>query len=300
MIARRRFLQGSGAALAALACGWATAGTPSVKHSGGLPALQAEWAAIARRSGGRLGVALLDAGGRVLAQQRGSERFPMCSTFKFLLAAAVLHGVDAGKVRLDARIPIREADLLAYAPVSKRHVGPQGLSVAELCQAAMIWSDNTAANLLFPLVGGPAGLTAFLRGSGDALTRSDRIEPEMNLFAADDPRDTTTPEAMAGNLRRLLLGDTLTPASRRQLGDWLVDNRTGDARLRAGLPKEWKIGDKTGTSDESSNDIAILWPSGGHAPLLLSAYLHGATVDDAARNAALADVARALARHLPA
>ncbi len=291
MIARRAFLQLSGAALAALASPLALADSPA------RPAvpLDRQIAAIERRSGGRLGVALLGSDGVLLAAHRGDERFPMCSTFKFLLAAAVLQRAEAGRVSLQARIPIAASDLLGYAPVSKQHVGPQGLPVRALCEAAVIWSDNTAANLLLPLVDGPAGVTAFARAIGDPSTRLDHNEPALNNYTPGVDDDTTTPRAMAGNLRTLLLGDTLGQDARRQLGAWLLDNRTGDARLRAGVPRGWKVGDKTGSNGtDTSNDIAILWPSGGRAPLLLSAYLNGATVDQSGQNAALAAVARAV------
>lgn len=192
------------------------------------------------------------------------------------------------------QIKIRASDMLEHAPVTERHVGGS-LSVAELCQATMIHSDNPAANLLFPLIGDPPGLTRFLRGIGDTKTRSDRLEPEMNGFAPGEPRDTTTPAAMAATLRTLLLGDALQPASRKQLTAWMIDNRTGDDCLRAGLPRDWKIGDKTGSNGtDTRNDIAIIWPPGRAAPLLLTAYLNGATVDAAARDVALKAVAEAV------
>lgn len=256
--------------------------------------LRARWAEIQRGTGGRLGTCLLDSGSGWRIGQRENERFPMCSTFKFILAAAVLQRVDKGELRLMQQIKIRASDMLEHAPVTERHVGGS-LSVAELCQATMIHSDNPAANLLFPLIGNPPGLTRFLRGIGDTKTRSDRLEPEMNGFAPGEPRDTTTPAAMAATLRTLLLGDALQPASRKQLTAWMIDNRTGDDCLRAGLPRDWKIGDKTGSNGtDTRNDIAIIWPPGRAAPLLLTAYLNGATVDAAGRDAALKAVAEAV------
>jgi beta-lactamase class A len=297
MIARRQFLQVSGLALASLAGGsvWAK-GVGKAKDD-----LSARWAAIERGSGGRLGVMLLDTGSGRRTGYRQDERFPMCSTFKFLLAAAVLKQVDAGKFGLSARVPIALSDLLGNSPTTEQHVGTYGLNVAELCQATLIWSDNAAANLLYPLIGGPTALTAFLRTIGDPSTRSDRLEPMLNDFGPGELRDTTTPAAMAGNLQRILLGDVLSPASRRQLTDWLIDNRTGNARLRAGLPSDWKIGDKTGgNGEDTANDIAIVWPSGGRAPLLLASYLNGAKVDTAGQNAAHRAVAQAVAASMGA
>ncbi|MET0550007.1 MAG: class A beta-lactamase [Xanthomonas sp.] len=296
MLTRRRFLQGVGTGASLLAVAALQAKTP---HNP-TPTLQQRLAGIERRSGGRLGVSLLDGSGATLGGQRQEERFPLCSTFKFLLAGAVLQRVDRGELALERRLPVRKADLLGNAPVSERHVGGT-LSVAELCRAAMIYSDNTAANLLLPLVGDPPGVTRFLRALGDTQTQLDRNEPGMNEFVAGDPRDTTTPAAMAATMRALLLGDVLQPVSRQRLIDWMRDNRTGNDCLRAGLPTGWRIGDKTGSNGtDTRNDIAIVWAPGRPTPLLLTAYLNGATVDSAGRDAALKAVAQAVAASLPA
>ena len=170
MSSRRSFLKLAGStALAATAA-------PLLAHAAAdLSAVEAapDFAALEAASGGRLGVALLPAGGALRAAHRADARFPMCSTFKCLLAAAVLAQADAGRLSLDRRIPVREADMIDHAPVTARHVG-KDLTVRDLCRATMIWSDNPAANLLLPLVGGPAGLTAFLRAQGDTVTRCDR------------------------------------------------------------------------------------------------------------------------------
>ena len=299
MRTRRGFLRGAALAGTAL---WLRPGAlraaaqPVVRPLAGLAEA---FARIEAGSGGRLGVALHDGQGHRLAGQRDDERFPMCSTFKFLLAATVLQAVDQGRLRLDQRVPVAASDLLPHSPETALHVGTRGMSVAELCRATLIWSDNAAANLLLPWVGGPAGVTGFVRAGGDALTRHDRLEPEVNLFVPGDDRDTTTPAAMAGNLRRYLVGDVLSPASRAQLAAWLRDNRTGDDRLRAGLPAGWTVGDKTGSNGRDiTNDIAIPWPPGGREPVFLAAYLQGATGPDEARDAALAAVARAVAAAL--
>lgn len=296
MIARRQFLRLTAATLLAapaarLLAGEETVGSADAGFAGTLAALE-------RDSGGRLGVCLLDSASGRQWGWRGGERFPMCSTFKFPLAATVLRQVERGGLTLDRRVPIRREDMIPHAPVTEKHVGGH-LSVEELCQATMIWSDNPAANLLLPLVGGPAGVTAFLRASGDAVTRNDRDEPDVNRFHPDDPRDTTTPEAMAGTLRRLLLGEVLGTDSRRRLTGWLVDNRTGDRRLRAGLPAGWTVGDKTGSNgQDTTNDIAIVWPDRGRAPWLLTGYLQGAKVDADARDQVLRQVGAAAARFI--
>jgi beta-lactamase class A len=169
------------------------------------------------------------------------------------------------------------------------------MSIRELCAAAITLSDNTAGNLLLASIGGPAGLTAFARTLGDDMTRLDRIEPDLNEALPGDPRDTSTPMAMLSNLRLLVLGSALSRPSRSQLTEWLVLNKTGDKRLRAGIPTGWKVGDKTGSGARgTTNDLAIIWPQ-QHAPVLVSVYLTGATQDDDQRNAIIAAVGKNIA-----
>ncbi len=257
----------------------------------------AEIAAIERDSGGRLGIAVHDTGSGWRASWRPGERFPMCSTFKFLLVAATLGRVDRGQEQLARKVRVTKADLLPTSPYTEKHVG-HSATVGGLCEATMIFSDNAAANLLLPAIGGPKGLTAFARGLGDRVTRLDRNEPALGEAAPGDPRDTTTPEAMAGNLQHLLLGTVLKPRSRALLTGWLIDNRTGGKRLRAGLPSGWRIGDKTGSgSNGTSNDIAIIWPE-RRPPLLIASYLTGSTLAPDPRDALHARVAEALVRAL--
>ena len=255
----------------------------------------AQLAALERRHGGRLGVAILDVDSGRRINHRGEQRFPMCSTFKLLAAALVLARVDRGEERLERRVVFGEKDLVTYSPVTKDHVGAPGMTLSALCHAAITVSDNTAGNLLLASFGGPAGLTAFARTLGDRMTRLDRIETELNEATPGDPRDTTTPAAMLANLRALLLGDALSATSRTQLVAWLVANTTGGPRLRAGLPAGWRVGDKTGTGGHgATNDVAILWPP-GRGPLLVSAYYSEADASQDQRNAVLADVGRIVA-----
>ncbi|MCF5092756.1 MULTISPECIES: L2 family extended-spectrum class A beta-lactamase [Stenotrophomonas] len=297
MYARRRFLQFTGAALASslLAPALARSATPAAVAPATPAAIAgaADFPALEKASGGRLGVTVLDTGsGRRIGGHRQTERFPMCSTFKSMLVAHVLSLADAGRLSLDTRVPVAEKDLLSYAPVARRHVG-KDLSVRDLCRGTLTTSDNTAANLLLGVTGGPAALTAFLRDHGDRVTRNDRYEPDMNRFAAGDPRDTTSPAAMAASLARFAVGDGLSAASRQQFADWLIDNQTGDACLRAGLGKRWRVGDKTGSNGEDTrNDIAVLWPRAGGTPWVITAYLQGASVDEEQRAAVLAQVGR--------
>jgi len=217
----------------------------------------------------------------------------MCSTFKFLAVADVLTRVDAGTEHLNRRIPYGEADLLAHAPITTAHVDEGSMTVEALCDAAITYSDNTAANLLLATIGGPAGLTRFARTIGDPVTRLDRPEPDLNAAEPGDPRDTTSPDAMMTDLRTLLVETTrLSDTSRTRLGDWLVANTTGAGKLRAGVPSSWRIGDKTGGGGHNAtNDVAIAWPP-NRAPVLMAVYSVGATADADARDNAIADVAR--------
>jgi len=257
--------------------------------------LKARLAVIDKRSGGRLGCAVLNTSTGAVVAHRGGERFPMCSTFKASAVAFVLRRVDLGAERLERRIVFSEHDILSHAPVTKLHVGGDGMSIAGLCAAAITESDNTAANLLLASFGGPAALTSFWRAIGDTVTRLDRTELELNEGKPGDPRDTTSPIAMLENLRKFVLGDVLAPPSRKMLTQWLVANTTGDARLRAGFPRNCEIGDKTGTGGyQTSNDIAVIWPL-NRKPLVVTAYLTQGQSSDDVRDRILADVGRAVA-----
>jgi beta-lactamase class A len=218
----------------------------------------------------------------------------MCSTFKLLAAAAILGRVDAGKERLDRRIAYAKSDLVTYSPVTEKHVD-SGMTLAALCEAAITVSDNTAANLLLAGLGRPDGVTAFARALGDTITRLDRNEPTLNEATPGDPRDTTTPAAMLANIRALVLGDALSPPSRDQLKAWLLANKTGDGRLRAGLPGDWAIGDKTGSGEfGTTNDVGIIWPP-GRAPIVVTIYFTETRAALEQRIAVLASVGRAIA-----
>ncbi|MBB5357598.1 beta-lactamase class A [Rhodanobacter sp. ANJX3] len=253
-------------------------------------------AELERRHGGRLGVAILDTGNGHRATHRGDERFLMCSTFKLLAVAAVLARVDRGDEHLDRRIVFGREVLLSYAPMTSQHVGSPGMSIAELCAAAMTVSDNTAANLLLASMGGPGAVTRFARSLGDTVTRLDRIEPDLNIASPGDIRDTTTPNAALATLQNLLLGNALAAAPRAQLIEWLRGCTTGAEKLRAGLPPGWTIGDKTGSGAQNeTNDVGILYPP-QRQPLLVTAYYAGSAADAATRNAVLADVGRIAAQ----
>jgi beta-lactamase class A len=243
MLNRRQFAK----AALATAGGWfldrtkafaQPSGTWSDELAGSLEKLEKE-------RGGRLGVAVTDTHRARQGGYRTEERFPMCSTFKLLAVAAVLTRVDEGNDQLDRHIKFASTEVVVDSPVTKNRVGGDGMTLAEICQAAMTFSDNTAGNLLLSTLGGPDGLTAYARSLGDTVTRLDRIEPALNESIPGDLRDTTTPAAMLSNIRTLVAGSALTPVSKDRLTGWLVGNKTGDTRFRAGLPRNWRIGDKT-------------------------------------------------------
>jgi beta-lactamase class A len=286
-ITRRLFATGAGVALLG---GF---GRMEVRAAGP-EEFAAAMARLEAQSGGRLGVAVIDTATGRRASHRGEERFPMCSTFKLLASGAVLTRVDAGHEDLGRQIRYEAGDLVTYSPVTEKHVG-EGMTLAGLCEAALTQSDNTAGNLILASLGGPAALTAFARTLGDSVSRLDRNEPDLNEALPGDPRDTTTPNALAADLQSLVLGDKLSPRSREQLTTWLLANQTGGARLRAGVPAEWRVGDKTGTGDRgTANDVGVLWPP-GRAPLIVCVYLTDNEASPEARSATIASVARVVA-----
>ena len=241
-------------------------------------------------------MAVLDTGSGRQFGHRADERFALCSTFKLLMAAAVLHRVDRGDEKLARMVSYGASDLLHHSPVTAAHVRDGALAVGSLLEAVVTQSDNGAANLLLATLGGPPGVTRYAREIGDFVTRLDRREPALNDVPPGDMRDTTTPAAMLEDLRNLFLTPVLSAPSRAKLLGWAKACATGLNRLRAGFPSRWVVGDKTGTGFKTeTNDIAIAWPP-GRAPIIVTAYYTGATVDAAARDAVLADVARIVAK----
>jgi beta-lactamase class A len=255
-------------------------------------------AAYERETGGRIGLYAENLATGAKITSRADERFVMCSTFKASLAAFALARVDRGEDRLDAMVGYDSQDLLDYAPVAKQNLSHGAMSVADMCKAAVELSDNTCANLLLARSGGPQALTAFWRASGDTVTRLDHNEPELNRSPPGNPNDTTTPAAMAGNVRRFLLGEILSPASREHLKDWMVNCKTGDNRLRAGLPKNWKIGDKTGNNGkDAAGDIAIAWPASG-GPVVIAAYTQGGSTSQDQLTSVFTEIGRMVGEKL--
>lgn len=254
----------------------AVARVPIAAAATATPAPAPNLAELERRSGGRLGVFVLDTGSGRESGLRPDERFGMCSTFKLPLAAAILREVDAGRLTLDERIAYGKDDMVPHAPVTGKNLASGSMSISELARATQTTSDNVAANLLMRRLGGPAAVTDLFRAMGDTDTRIDRWEPEMNLVPTGEDRDTTTPRAISGLVARVVAGDLLKPESRELLREWMIATETGKRRLRAGLPSGWIAGDKTGTGiapqmANKYNDVAVVWPT-DRAPIVIAAY----------------------------
>jgi beta-lactamase class A len=298
-LSRRGFIGGLGAV--AVSC--ASAVKPSRIGSNDSRVQLAE---LERRSGGRLGVYAFRYGSPPLLAYRESERFATCSTFKWVLAAAILTRVDRRELSLTQEVPFVKADILDYAPVAKQHAERGNMTVRELAEAAVTVSDNTAANLLLNLVGGPSGLTRVIRDHGDTITRLDRTEVELNSNLPEDPRDTTSPQAMAELVCAVLTTDALSATSRNLLLGWMVACRTGTQRLRAGLPASWRVGDKTGSTNDrgvngraATNDVAIAWPPSG-PPIFIAVYLSESLASADLQNGIHAEVGRLVAEKVGA
>lgn len=266
------------------------AGLAGSLHAQDLQQTVSDWEA---RLDARIGIVLRDTSSDWEISMRANEQFPMSSTFKALLCGAVLARVDAGREDLNRRVRFSQNDLVTYSPVTENHLDT-GLTVAELCEATVTLSDNTAANLLLESLGGPAGLTAFLRNIGDQTTRLDRWETALNEAAPGDPRDTSTPFAISTTLEKLLFGNVLTPASAAQLRQWMIDDQVADALIRAHLPEGWVIGDKTGAGGHGSRAIIAFIQPEQNVRYLAAIYLTESDADFALRNKVVSDIGRAM------
>lgn len=233
-------------------------------------------------------------------EYNADQRFPLSSTFKTLACADLLYRHDRDEVELNEKVSISKADLVTYSPVTEKYAGGRALTLAELCEAALTMSDNTAANLILQTLGGPESITAFARFLGDDSTRLDRWETELNEAQPGDPRDTTTPNAMVRNLTRLLLGDVLSLSSRDQLRDWLQRNQVADGLFRASLPSDWAIADRTGAGGYGSRSItAVMWPP-ERKPIVVALYITETASSFSERNDAIAEIAAVIVKAVAA
>lgn len=292
-VVTRRALLGMAAVLPLAAC---SRGTPPATSSTPVPPPPSttrqhhdRLLELERKFDARLGVYALDTGSGDVVEHRADERFAFCSTFKGVAAAAVLQRNPLS--HLDTVVTYSKNDLMKHAPVTGQHVAT-GMTIRQLCDAAVRFSDGTAGNLLLRDIGGPAQLTAFTRTLGDTVTQMDRVEPAITEATPGDPRDTSTPRAFGANYQKIVLGDALTADKRGFLRDLLERNATGDRRIRAGLPPGWSVADKTGTGDYGTlNDIAIVWPPNA-APLVVAIMSSKAEKDANYDQALLAEAAK--------
>jgi beta-lactamase class A len=292
MLDRRTFVA---AAIAAGACARSVPAAPFPKHA--FARFEAIRATLG--PGGRLGVAAIDIGSGHQLGFDANSRYAMASTFKLPLAASVLALVERGELSLDEELPFGPDDPLDNSPTVAANAARGRLPVRQLCAGIIEVSDNSAANILLRRTGGPEALTRFIRACGDPVTRLDRYEMELNSNLPGDPRDTTSPAAMARLVRKLVLGDVLAEENRNRLSLWLKKSVPGPDRLKAGLPvPPWLVGHKTGTGANGAvNDVAIAWRS-GKPPLVIACYQSGGTAGAPARFAAHAAVGRLVAETL--
>jgi beta-lactamase class A len=248
--------------------------------------LQKKLAVLEASADGRIGIAAIDTANHTRLEYRAEERFPLCSTSKMMVAAAILKQSMTDNTLLQQTIPYKKDDMTsAWSPITAKNLSAGGMTIADLCGATIAYSDSTAMNLLLKKLGGPGVVTTFARSIGDNTFRLDRFEPELNSSIPGDPRDTSTPAAMANSLHNLTLGNALGTAQRAQLQEWLKANTTGNKRIRAAVPAGWIVGDKTGTSWDygSTNDIAVIWPP--HcSSLVIAIYFTGNKKDAASRD----------------
>ena len=293
-LSRRSLLLTAGAAFFAGSCHPLFAAVQQVKQL----SIQEKLAKLETDAKGRIGLSATNMANNVRIQHRANERFPFCSTFKFILVSAILKQTRVKSDLLQQHIVFSKEELITWSPITEKHVG-EGMSVLELCAAALQYSDNTAANLLIRLLDGPEAVTRFARSIGDDAFRLDRWELELNSAAPGDLRDTTTPAAMEKSMQRLVLGDILAQEHREQLQIWLKGNTTGAASIRAGVPKGWVVGDKTGSgSYGTTNDIAVLWPPEDAPPVTLAIYFTQNEKDAPARRDVLAAATKILISEL--
>lgn len=283
--ARRTLLLGTAAVpLAGTAATWPRSARAATSAKDHLAALEVA-------TGGRIGVAALNTADGARIYYRANERFAFCSTFKVLASSAILKRSATESGLLHRRVVYTKDDVVAYSPITGKYIG-EGMTVSEICAAALQHSDNTAANLMIRILGGPAAVTAFARSIGDREFRLDRWETSLNGAVPGDPRDTSTPAAMMNDLRRLALDELLGEAERARLVEWMRGNTTGTKRICAGVPAGWSVADKTGSGDYgTTNDIGLAWPP-GKPPVVLAIYFTQATKQASWRDDVVASAAK--------
>ncbi|MCR9384068.1 CARB family carbenicillin-hydrolyzing class A beta-lactamase [Vibrio alginolyticus] len=246
---------------------------------------------LEQQTSSRIGVSVWDTQADERWDYRGDERFPLMSTFKTLACAKMLSDMDSGKLSKNATAKVDERSIVVWSPVMDKLAG-QNTRIEHACEAAMLMSDNTAANLVLNEIGGPKAVTMFLRTIGDKATRLDRIEPRLNQATPGDSRDTTTPNAILNTLRTLVEGETLSYESRVQLKIWMQDNKVSDSLMRSVLPTGWSIADRSGAGGHGSRGInAIIWKE-NHRPVYISIYVTETELSLQARDQLVAQISQ--------
>ncbi|WHZ02884.1 class A beta-lactamase [Neobacillus sp. YX16] len=253
------------------------------------PHIHREFAELESKFDARLGVYAIDTSTNRTVSYRPNERFAYASTYKALAAGALLqhYSID----QLDELVTYKSEDIVSYSPVTELHVDT-GMTLWEVIEAAVRYSDNTAGNLLLEKLGGPEGFETTLRQIGDNVTQVDRYEPDLNSAVPGDKRDTSTPKSLATSLQAFAVSDFLPTEKRKILTDWMRGNTTGDALIRAGAPTGWEVDDKSGAGSYGTrNDIAIVWPP-NRAPIVIAVLSSRSTQNAAYDNALVAEAAK--------
>lgn len=241
----------------------------------------------------QIGVAVYDQQEEKLWSYKGTNRFPVTSTFKTLACAKLLNDAEEEKLKLSDSVIVESNMLQEYSPVTKDFLGKR-ITLSESCAATMHTSDNTAANIVLEAIGGPSELTKFIRSVGDEVSRLDRLEPELNEAKPGDIRDTTSPVAIAETINELLYGKTLSKSSQLQLKDWMINNQVSGNLLRSVLPADWKIADRSGAGGYGSRSItAVVW-SESHAPKIISIYIADTNASFQQRNDAIVKIGKVI------
>ena len=279
---------------------WMPAGLSAAGHD--FQTVEQAIVALEGKLSARIGVTVLEVKTGEQWSYKGDERFPLTSTFKTLACAKLLQDAERQRLKLTDSVTVQKSDLVTYSPVIEKQVG-QAVTLNAACAAAMHTSDNTAANIVLHAVGGPEGITRFMRELGDPVTRLDRREPELNQGLAGDERDTTTPNAIARSLQTLLFGSALSPSSRQQLQRWMEQNQVTGNLLRSVLPAGWTIADRSGAGGFGARSItAVVWPNTATppSPLIISIYIADTDAPMEARNQAIVTLGQAIfKRYLP-
>ncbi|MGI9280766.1 MAG: class A beta-lactamase [Endozoicomonas sp.] len=245
--------------------------------------------ALEKRLDARIGVSIYEVSTKKGWSYKGNQRFPLMSTFKTLACAKLMNDADNNKLSLNSATTVTKEMLVTYSPVTAKQVG-KNISLEKACEATMLTSDNTAANIVLEHIGGPSELTNFLRSTGDSVSRLDRIETKLNEGKPGDLRDTTTPEAIVQTLNQLVFGNVLSEPSKNQLKQWMIENQVADGLLRSVLPDGWSIADRTGAGGYGSRGIAaIVWPE-YKPPFIVSIYITETDSSFDARNSAIAEI----------